>query len=124
MSELTHDTNHEPRTTDDENDEFYRVYDNWQEVYGGKDPYAGDEESKPHPDEVPSTEYEYDEDGAYNPAAGAQDQDAALRAGRCGAGLRRSEERYGEPRYCTRLPESVFVDGGSGRCYVHKEGGS
>jgi len=124
MSELTHDdSNEEPRATDDE-DEFYRVYDNWQEVYGDKDPYAGDEESKPHPDEVPSTEYEYDEDGAYNPAAGAQDRDAALDAGRCGAELHRFDERYGEPRFCTRVPEAVFVSGGSGRCYIHREDGS
>lgn len=104
-------------------DDWEREYDDWHEAFGDKDPYAGDDEEKPRPDDVPSTHYERDEHGGYNPAAGAQSQEATLEAGRCGAKLEHSEARYGEPRFCTRVPEAVFVDGGSSRCYEHKENG-
>jgi hypothetical protein len=123
MSETVDHDQEAPPSTDDDPDEFARVYDNWQERYGDEDPYEGDDDAKPHPDEIPASAYEHDEDGGYNPAAGAQDQNAARAAGRCSAQLHRSEERYGEPRYCTRLPEAVFVRGGSDRCYVHKSEG-
>lgn len=104
-------------------DDWERQYDDWHGEYGDEDPYAGDDDEKPRPDDVPPSDYEDDDAGTYNPAAGAQSQEAALRAGRCGARLKRSQERYGEPRFCTRLPEAVFVGGGSERCYEHKDGG-
>jgi len=108
-------------TDDEDRDPWGRAYDNWHEEFGDEDPYAADDEEKSHPDEVSGSAYEYDDEGAYNPAAGAQSREAALKAGRCGAKLKRSEERYGELRYCTRLPVAVFVDGGSYRCYEHRE---
>jgi len=122
MSSETEDTDSEASYRErEELDAWERQYDDWHERYGDEDPYAGDDEEKPHPDEVPPSEYAHDEDGAYNPAAGAQSQEAALNAGRCAAPLKHAEERYGEPRFCTRLPEAVFVDGGSDRCYQHKD---
>lgn len=39
---------------------------------------------------------------------------------RCGAPLRDYERRYGEVRFCTQMPESTFVDGGSDYCRTHK----
>jgi hypothetical protein len=47
------------------------------------------------------------------------DRQAALDAGRCGEQLEHSLERYGEPRYCTRIPVASFSDGGSPRCHDH-----
>lgn len=40
--------------------------------------------------------------------------------GRCGAPLTDYERRYGEIRYCTQMPVSKFVDGGSDYCKTHK----
>lgn len=40
--------------------------------------------------------------------------------GRCGAVCKYTEERYGETRYCTGMPESTFVDDGSEFCKRHK----
>lgn len=39
---------------------------------------------------------------------------------RCRAPLRDYERRYGEVRFCTQMPESTFVDGGSDYCKTHK----
>ncbi|UBF23155.1 hypothetical protein M1M34_gp004 [Haloarcula tailed virus 2] len=39
---------------------------------------------------------------------------------RCQAVLVHTFERYGEKRYCTRLPESCFIDDGSDFCKTHK----
>lgn len=110
----------DPASTETDVD-IERDFENWGEKHGDKSPYAGDDEEKRRPDEVPPDEYERDEEAGYNPAAGAQSREAALRAGRCAEPLDRWEERYGEPRYCTRLPEAVFFDGGSERCQRHKE---
>lgn len=40
--------------------------------------------------------------------------------GRCGAVCVYTQERYGQTRYCTGMPESTFVDGGSDFCKRHK----
>jgi hypothetical protein len=39
---------------------------------------------------------------------------------RCGAPLTYYEDRYGQIRYCTGMPENTFVDGGSDFCRMHK----
>lgn len=106
---------------DDKYDDWAAAYENWSEAFSDEDPYAEDE--KPRPDETPASEYCDDEHGTYNPNGGAQSRDAALAAGRCAALLPHWKERYGEPRFCTRLPEAVFVQNGSKRCYEHKDGG-
>lgn len=40
--------------------------------------------------------------------------------GRCNAVLKYTHERYGETRFCTRLPEHKFLPEGSDYCRVHK----
>lgn len=50
------------------------------------------------------------------PMAGA----AEPQENRCGWTLKYTQERYGQMRYCTGLPEKRFVDGGSERCKHHK----
>lgn len=40
--------------------------------------------------------------------------------GRCGAVCKYTQERYGQTRYCTAMPESTFVDDGSDFCKRHK----
>lgn len=40
--------------------------------------------------------------------------------GRCGAVCVYTNERYGQTRYCTGMPESTFVDDGSDFCKRHK----
>lgn len=40
--------------------------------------------------------------------------------GRCGWPVKHTMDRYGETRYCGRLPENKFVDGGSHYCKMHK----
>jgi len=39
---------------------------------------------------------------------------------RCGAVCKYTQERYGQTRYCTGMPESTFVDDGSDFCKRHK----
>lgn len=90
----------------------------WSEKYGDIDPYA--EDDKPKPDETPQSEYEEDEHGEYKPSAGAQSREQVRKAGRCGAVLKYWRSRYGERRYCTRLPENLFIKDGSPYCRTHK----
>lgn len=79
------------------------------------------------PDTVPADVELFEQDGqvygrdshgefALDPMAGASEpQD-----GRCGEPLKFYSDRYGEIRYCTAMPESTFVDGGSDYCRNHK----
>jgi len=53
----------------------------------------------------------------YNPYQGSQ----SPTEGRCGALLTAWEDRYGEPRYCTGMPESTYVEDGSSFCRHHTE---
>lgn len=79
------------------------------------------------PDSVPDdidlfggddTIYGRDEHGEFKikPMAGS----STPQDGRCGWVLRYTMDRYGETRYCTRLPECKFVDDGSKYCRTHK----
>lgn len=90
----------------------------WSRKYGDIDPYEDDE--KPAPSQWPDDEDKpHDTHGRqYNPYAGSQ----TPTRGRCNAPLRFYEERYGEMRYCTQLPERVFLDGDAGSrfCRTHK----
>jgi hypothetical protein len=52
----------------------------------------------------------------YNPYQGSH----SPTEDRCNALLDAWEDRYGEARYCMRLPVNRFVDGGSKYCKVHK----
>jgi hypothetical protein len=108
-------------TTDNTHDERQRRLENWSEHFEGIDPHEIDSSDKRDPDSVPPSEYCHDNDGGYNAAAGVTDRGAALQAGRCGAVLTNWPERYGEKRYCTRLPVASFVEGGSQYCYEHRE---
>lgn len=60
-----------------------------------------------------------DEHGEFrlNPMTGA----AEPQEGRCGWTVKFTQERYGQKRYCTGMPESTFVDGGSDYCKRHKQ---
>lgn len=62
--------------------------------------------------------YGRDEHGEFklSPMTGA----AEPQDGRCGAVCTYTQERYGETRYCTQMPESTFVDDGSDFCKTHK----
>lgn len=93
--------------------------EDWSRHFGDTDPYELDDSEKRDPSDIRPVDYERDEHGSYNPAAGVTDRQAALDAGRCGAQLEHSLERYGEPRYCTRIPVASFSDGGSPRCHDH-----
>lgn len=69
-----------------------------------------------HPDDW-SGEFELDNnDREYNPYQGS----VTPTEGRCNAPLDNWDERYGETRYCMRLPMSTFVSDGSDFCKVHK----
>lgn len=46
---------------------------------------------------------------------------AEPREDRCGWPVRHYMERYGQKRYCTVMPESTFIDGGSDYCRIHKQ---
>ena len=46
---------------------------------------------------------------------------AEPRDDRCGWPVRYYMERYGQKRYCTVMPESTFIDGGSDFCRIHKQ---
>lgn len=77
-----------------------------------------------YPDELPEPHGWHDEKGKpydsnwrlYNPYQGSQ----SPTEGRCNALLSSWKDRYGAPRYCTRLPEHEFIDDGSEFCKVHK----
>lgn len=59
---------------------------------------------------------ETDEYGEYDVDAGS----TTHTENRCNAVLKHTWSRYGERRYCGRLPESTFIDDGSAFCKVHK----
>lgn len=114
-------TTHNTEDSGDDIDKRQRKLENWGKHYEEVDPHELDTSNKLHPDDIPTSQYEYDDDGAYNPAAGVTDRDAALEAGRCGTKLTNAEQRYGEPRYCTRLPIATFTKGGDQVCYEHRD---
>ena len=88
------------------------------------DQWSGERED--YPDELPEPKSWDDKRGKpydsnwrrYNPYQGS----VTPTEGRCNAVLSNWEDRYGEPRYCTRLPERKFGgdSGDSDRCKVHK----
>lgn len=90
-----------------------RDYDKWPDEYDEIDPWEDDE--KPPPSEK---KIDYDSRNIrYNRNAGSQ----SPTKGRCNALLRRWNERYDEPRYCTRVPEKYFnCEGNSDFCKKHK----
>lgn len=88
-------------------------YEKWTEELDEIDPFEDDE--KPPPSEK---DYAYCSRGnQYNQNAGSQ----SFTKGRCNALLVSWEDRYGEPRYCTRIPEKYYkCDGNSDFCKKHK----
>jgi hypothetical protein len=79
------------------------------------------------PDTVPDDVELFEQDGevygrddhgefALNPMAGS----SAPQSGRCGEPLKFYNDRYGEIRYCTAMPESTFIEDGSDYCRNHK----
>lgn len=68
------------------------------------------------PNNLPGHTYEKDEYGEYDVDAGS----ATPTEDRCNAVLKHTMSRYGETRYCTRLPENCFIEGGSYFCRTHK----
>lgn len=79
------------------------------------------------PDTVPDDVELFEQDGevygrdehgefALDPMAGSSEP----QSGRCGEPLKFYNDRYGEIRYCTAMPESTFVDDGSDYCRHHK----
>lgn len=78
-----------------------------------------------YPDELPEPTAWHDDSGKpydnnyrrYNPYQGSQ----SPTDGRCNAVLDNWEKRYGEPRYCMRLPRKAFdCDDPSDFCHVHR----
>lgn len=90
-----------------------RKHEDWTDELDEIDPYADD-------DKPPASEQEwaYDSRGIrYNKNAGSQ----SPTKGRCNAMLSTWEERYSEPRYCTRVSEKFYkCDGDSDFCKKHK----
>jgi len=93
----------------------HKDWDEWTEELDNIDPYEED-------DKPPATSDHYDwswdsRNIRYNENAGSQ----TPTKGRCNALLVSWEERYGEPRYCTRIPERFYkCEGDSNFCKKHK----
>lgn len=90
------------------------------------DPYEPEE---PHPSEYDGENHVDSNDREYNPFSGSITPSPSPQkcecgscgdVGHCNAPLTNWRERYDEPRYCMRLPESKFVDDGSQFCKDHK----
>lgn len=102
-------------------------YDSPREVVTVNDSQSESELQDRVPDTVPDDVELFQQDGevygrdehgefALAPMAGS----AEPQSGRCGEPLKFYNDRYGEIRYCTALPESIFVDDGSDYCRNHK----
>ncbi|MDB9247468.1 hypothetical protein PN419_00405 [Halorubrum ezzemoulense] len=92
------------------------------------DDWPDDATRADYPDELPEPTGWHDDSGKpydsnwrrYNPYQGSK----TPTDGRCNALLSGWRDRYGEPRYCMRLPEDEYIDDGSQFCRVHNERGT
>lgn len=89
------------------------------------DQWPDDATREDYPDDLPEPKGWNDEKGKpyddnwrlYSPYQGSK----TPTEGRCNALLSNWESRYGEPRYCMRLPREKFVDDGGQFCTVHRQ---